>query len=69
MFGSVCWVESTMVWARTGLPSRYSTVTWLFESGPSSGSRPEWRASAISRRMRCAYWIGAGISSGVSLQA
>ncbi len=31
----MCWVETTIEVAFTGLPSRYSTVTWLLASGPS----------------------------------
>ena len=55
--------------ARTGLPFSYCRLTWLLASGPSCGLAPEWRASASDFRMAWAYWIGAGISCGVSVQA
>ena len=66
---SLCWVDSTMEVARTGLPFSYSRVTWLLASGSSSGRSPEWRAAASTFRMLCEYCSVAGISSGVSLVA
>ena len=65
---SECWVETTTVSMRTGLPPRYSTDTWLLPSGRRK-ARPARRAFASWRVTACAYWIGAGMSSGVSSQA
>ena len=54
---------------RTGLPSSYSTVTWLLLSGRSHLIVPFWRSSVIWLMIRCDSAIGIGISSGVSLEA
>ncbi len=65
---AACWVETTTVSMRAGRPSRYSTETWLLPSGRRK-SRPALRTLASCRVRAWAYWMGAGISSGVSLQA
>ena len=65
---SECWVETTTVSIRTGLRSRYSTVTCDLPSGRRKSS-PSRRALASWRVTAWAYWIGAGISSGVSSHA
>ena len=65
---SECWVETTTVSMRATLPSRYSTLTWALPSGRRK-SRPRRRARASSRVRWWAYWMGAGMSSGVSSQA
>src|SRR5476649_1758746 len=49
MSSTRCWCETTISRTLTGLPFSYCTVTWLLESGPSTFSLPEWRASEISR--------------------
>jgi len=65
-----CWVETTMVSTRTGLPfASYSTDTWLLESGRTHGILPALRRSVRVRMIRCARMIGMGINSGVSSQA
>ena len=46
--------QTTTFAARTGLPSMYCSVTWLFASGPNSGVFPACRASDRERRMACA---------------
>ena len=66
---STCCVESTTVSTRFGAPASYSTVTWDLPSGRISGNLPERRASASAFVSRCASWIGAGMSSGVSRTA
>ena len=64
-----CCVESTTASIATGLPSSYSTVTWLLASGRSHFSLPFLRSSACFFTSRWARVIGTGISSSVSLQA
>ncbi len=54
---------------RTGLPSSYSTVTWLLLSGRSHLIVPSCRSSVIRLMIRWARAIGIGISSGVSFDA
>ncbi len=66
---SLCWVDSTIEVARTGLKFSYCRVTWLLASGSSPGSAPDLRALARTLRMFCEYCRVAGISSGVSLVA
>ena len=64
---AACWVEMTTFVMRVGLPSTYSTETCDFASGRSHfASLPALRMRVSSRPRRCAYMIGAGISSGVS---
>ena len=53
---------------RTGLRSRYSTVTCDLPSGRRKSS-PARRAFASWRVTAWAYWMGAGISVGVSSHA
>ncbi len=65
----LCWVDTTIVSTRTGLPSRYSTVTWDLPSGRTQGRRLFFRTSARRRVRRCARTMGMGISSGVSFVA
>ena len=65
---SVC-VEITTASIRTGLPSSYSTVTWLLLSGRSHLIVPFLRSSVIRLMSRCASAIGIGISSDVSFEA
>ena len=43
--------KCTIEVARTGLPSTYSSVTWLLASGPSTEMSPERRAVRRLRRM------------------
>ena len=64
-----CWVETTTVCTRVGLPSSYSTVTWLLLSGRSHLIVPFCRNSVIRLMIRCDRAIGIGISSGVSFEA
>ncbi len=66
---SACCVEMTTVSTRTGLPSAYSTVTWLLPSGRSHSSVRFLRASARRSVSLCASVIGSGISSSVSRTA
>ena len=66
---SSCWVEMTTVWMRWTLSPSNSTVTWDFPSGRNQGNWPFLRTSASFRVSRWAKWMGAGINSGVSLQA
>ncbi len=65
----LCWVDTTMVSMRTGLPLRYSTVTWDFPSGRTQGRMFFLRTSARRRVSRCASTMGIGISSEVSFVA
>ena len=48
---------------RAGLPSTYSTVTWLLPSGRRKSSSPERRTCDKRRDSLCASMIGSGISS------
>src|SRR3989304_2478683 len=53
----------------TGLPSRYSTVTWDLLSGLRKYASPPLRILARYLTRLCAIWIGNGINSGVSSPA
>ena len=68
VISSECWVLRTTASMRAGLPSLYSTVTWLLPSGRSHGCCLR-RASARRRVSACAKEMGAGMSSAVSSQA
>ena len=64
-----CWVEMRTVVSRFGLPSTYSTDTWVLPSGRRYGSTPDLRTSESRCASRCASQIGIGIRSSVSSQA
>ena len=66
---SSCWVETTTASMRVGLPSTYSTLTWLLPSGRRNSSVPARRTSLSWRTSLWASMMGSGISSGVSSQA
>ena len=68
----LCWVETTTLLTRCGLPSRYWTLTWDFESGRSnlaSGTFPDFLMSARSDTRSWASLMGSGMSSSVSSHA
>ena len=66
---SRCCAEISTVSTRTGLPSTYSTDTWLLPSGRRYGTTPALRTSESRFDKRWAIAIGIGISSSVSRQA
>ena len=68
---SSCWVETTMVSMRSGMPaSLYWMVTWLFASGRRYViCLPSLRISAKVRMIRCARSRLTGIRFSVSLVA
>ena len=67
---SSCWVDSTTVWMRCGVPSAlYSTVTCDLASGRSQPSLPFFRSSAWWATSRCDRSMGRGMRVGVSSQA
>ncbi len=59
---SECCVEMTTASIRTGLLSKYSTLTWLLPSGRES-TVPARRTSLNCRTSLCASMIGSGIHS------
>jgi hypothetical protein len=64
-----CCVDTTTARTPVGLPSTYSTATWLFPSGRSQSSWPCRRTTANCSVSPCASMIGRGMSSAVSSQA
>ena len=66
---SSCCVETTTASMRLGLPSTYSTLTWLLPSGRRKSSRLARRTSLNCCTSLCAIMIGSGINSLVSSQA
>ena len=64
-----CCVEISTVDRRFGLPSTYSTETWVLPSGRRYGSVPDLRTSESRNASLCASQIGIGMRSSVSSQA
>jgi len=66
---ALCCVEMTTLEMAPGFVVHVTTETCDFASGRSHGTLPVLRMRVSSRPRRWANMMGAGISSGVSLQA
>ena len=66
---AACWVETTTLLMRTGLPSMYSKETWVLPSGRKKGTVPSLRTLVSCWESWWAQKMGAGMRVGVSLQA